>query len=139
MVLPSVPARGADLGVGACEGPCPGTVPDRPDRGLGQRSHPDPADVDGGGQGQGPAESGHPEDRAVGLAEKDAPEGQPAEGPGHPHRLGEGQRGRKGQCPGEGRPGGTARQATAMKPASRAMSTMAPGPVNDRTHIRPGT
>ena len=36
-------------------------------------------------------------------------------------------------------PAGTARQATAMKAASRAMSASAPGMVNERAHIRPGT
>ena len=36
-------------------------------------------------------------------------------------------------------PAGTTRQATAMNPASRAMSTTAPGTVKERTHMRPGT
>ena len=88
-------------GIGASEGPRPGAVPHGTHRGLGQRSHSHATEVHGQGQAQRSPETGHAEDRPAGLAEEDTPERKPAEGPGHPHRLGQGEGGREGQGPGQ--------------------------------------
>ena len=92
------------------EGAGPMAVADRPNHRLDQCANPDAAHVDDGGQGQGSAQTGHPQDRPVGLSEKYPAERKAAEGPGHTAGFGQGQGRRKGQGPGAERATGTARQ-----------------------------
>ena len=97
-----------------------------------------PAHVDGGGQAEGTAQSGHAEHRAVGLSEEHAADGQTPEGPRLAGRLAQGQ-GR-----GEGRARATTgpRARPARQPHEEgldAMSTTAPARVKARANMSPGT
>ncbi len=100
---PGQPVAGPERPRAAAEDASPVSAPDRADRPFGQRAETGSADVDGGGQGQRAAQAGQSQDGTAGLAEEDAADGQTAERPGHPGRLGQGHGRREAEDPGHER------------------------------------